>query len=61
MTEDKKPKKVACRKCGAEFATPGQIKVVSGKLGSSPEYLDYCPACKRARLAEQITKTADGA
>ncbi|MFH1551097.1 MAG: hypothetical protein ABIH04_11125 [Planctomycetota bacterium] len=59
MTEEKKQTKAVCKKCGAEYATAGQLKRVAEKLGSSPEYLNYCPACKRARLAEHMAKASD--
>ena len=58
MAEDKAPKKQFCKKCGAEYATPSQIKRISDKLQAAPEYLGYCPACKRARLAEFMSESA---
>ena len=33
MTEEKKPTKAVCKKCGAEYATAGQLKRVAEKLG----------------------------
>ena len=58
MAEEKTQKKQQCKKCGAEFTSPAQIKRISDKLEAAPEYLGYCPVCKRARLAEFMAKSA---
>lgn len=58
MAEEKTTSKQSCKKCGAEFSTPAQIKRVAEKLQASPEYLAYCPACKRARLAAFMAESA---
>lgn len=58
MTEEQKTTKAACKKCGAEFATAGQLKKIAEKLASSAEYLNYCPSCKRERLAAHMAAKA---
>ena len=37
---------VACRICGAEFATARQVTKMMERLQLAPEYIDVCPRCR---------------
>ena len=47
-------RRVACRVCGAPFATPAQVKAMQERMGLPEGLAHTCPACRAALARERI-------